>query len=426
MHHMAFAYGRLLQHRARANAEGVTAPRSVIYGLFALAAAFGTFESGSRALAAEPWPAESRAAALDIGAPLMGGEPSGAAWHEGLERLFIVDDRGRVVHMNGDGSDPMAIESLPSDIEAAFALPGDDDHIYVGLENPPTLLRVVIATGATAGSWVFPGMSVGSADERLESLAFLPNAFTAAIRTTEDAPYNDGNGSVFATGGLVLAGHQGNGRIYLYDIDLTLSDAPLLVNTYGPFDDAGDTLLDLADLDFHAPTGMLYALWDSPVAGKERGRLGLLDPATQFSVVTVWKTAADSFGEEGFALLDSGMGSGLARAVIAEDDASDHSVYLYSLFSVPGAQTTTTTTTSTTSTTTPPGLPSCADPSGDLAITATDALRVLRAAVGALSCLLCYCDVDGSGVTTAVDALRTLGIAVGQPHELLCPACTGQ
>jgi hypothetical protein len=33
------------------------------------------------------------------------------------------------------------------------------------------------------------------------------------------------------------------------------------------------------------------------------------------------------------------------------------------------------------------------------------------------------CDVDGSGAITASDALRTLKIAVGQSIELACPAC---
>jgi hypothetical protein len=57
-------------------------------------------------------------------------------------------------------------------------------------------------------------------------------------------------------------------------------------------------------------------------------------------------------------------------------------------------------------------------------ITASDALVVLRAAVGAMGCELCVCDVDGSGrCITATDALARLRAAVGLDVVLSCPAC---
>ncbi len=55
--------------------------------------------------------------------------------------------------------------------------------------------------------------------------------------------------------------------------------------------------------------------------------------------------------------------------------------------------------------------------------TATDALFVLKAAVGSLQCELCVCDADGNGSNTATDALRVLKVAVGNALALLCPAC---
>ncbi len=56
-------------------------------------------------------------------------------------------------------------------------------------------------------------------------------------------------------------------------------------------------------------------------------------------------------------------------------------------------------------------------------VTASDALFALNAAVGLLSCELCVCDVDDSGVITAGDALRILTAAVGGAVTLDCPAC---
>jgi para-aminobenzoate synthetase/4-amino-4-deoxychorismate lyase len=120
----------------------------------------------------------------------------------------------------------------------------------------------------------------------------------------------------------------------------------------------------------------------------------------------------DSIGEEGIALLDSGTANGLSRIVVAEDDPIGHGVRLFSAFPVIDAPTTTT-------------LPAdpCGDPTGDGRITATDALGVLRAAVGSDACQLCVCDVDSSGTISAVDALRTLSVSVGQISGLSCPLC---
>ena len=53
---------------------------------------------------------------------------------------------------------------------------------------------------------------------------------------------------------------------------------------------------------------------------------------------------------------------------------------------------------------------------------ASDALQVLRAAVGQQECRVCVCDVDGSGSVKASDALLTLRLAVGQNASLSCPA----
>ena len=65
----------------------------------------------------------------------------------------------------------------------------------------------------------------------------------------------------------------------------------------------------------------------------------------------------------------------------------------------------------------------CGDPDQDAGITATDALFVLRAAVGAETCFSCICDVDDSGRVTALDALMELDVAVGRELTLACASC---
>ncbi|HET9064169.1 MAG TPA: hypothetical protein VFO62_12850, partial [Candidatus Binatia bacterium] len=67
---------------------------------------------------------------------------------------------------------------------------------------------------------------------------------------------------------------------------------------------------------------------------------------------------------------------------------------------------------------------SCADPDASRAVNASDALVLLRVAVGLENCHSCICNVDSSpGPIGASDALRTLSVAVGLPVDLRCPSC---
>lgn len=52
----------------------------------------------------------------------------------------------------------------------------------------------------------------------------------------------------------------------------------------------------------------------------------------------------------------------------------------------------------------------------------SDALIILKGAVGQVVCLPCECDTDSNGEVVSSDALRVLKAAVGLPIPLLCPA----
>ncbi len=68
----------------------------------------------------------------------------------------------------------------------------------------------------------------------------------------------------------------------------------------------------------------------------------------------------------------------------------------------------------------------CGQPvTGGPSPTATDALYVLRAAVGIDACSTDVCDTDGSCVITAGDALRLLAIVTGGQQGLACGLCGG-
>jgi len=92
---------------------------------------------------------------------------------------------------------------------------------------------------------------------------------------------------------------------------------------------------------------------------------------------------------------------------------------------VPPPTTTTTSTSTSTSTTTSSTMPpprACGDVDDNGTVTASDALSILKAAVGGPECdaSVCFCNVDGNDRLSAADALLALKIAVGQP---LAPHC---
>jgi hypothetical protein len=81
---------------------------------------------------------------------------------------------------------------------------------------------------------------------------------------------------------------------------------------------------------------------------------------------------------------------------------------------------TSTTVPDTTTTTLPPdGMCGDADDNGSIA--ASDALLVLRAAVGSATCPAARCDTDSNSFVNASDALRILRAAVGLAEPLDCP-----
>lgn len=56
-------------------------------------------------------------------------------------------------------------------------------------------------------------------------------------------------------------------------------------------------------------------------------------------------------------------------------------------------------------------------------VSVSDALAILKAAVGLRPCVACRCDANGSGLVTASDAQIILKVSVGQQVTLACPPC---
>ena len=293
-----------------------------------LATTLALLTTGLTALAADPWPAESNAEADDIGGGLTGFEPSGTVWHPGLNQLLVVDDGGGLARLDIDGTNVTRWDGIGGDFEGVTYADAASDLVYVGQENYPTILEVNRNTGAVGKTWLLNEMATGGTNSRLEALTFLPDEFCGNTTEQGGGLYNAGEGSQYGAGGLFLAGHQGDGKIYAYDVDLATSGVRTFVNSFGPYTD-GSTLTDLSGLDLHRASGVLFAVWDGP------NTIAALDVSiVGFQITQAWSFPAGSDNEEGVALVDDGCPEGLSRIVIAEDPESTHDVWVYDEFPV--------------------------------------------------------------------------------------------
>ena len=74
-------------------------------------------------------------------------ETSGLTWHDGLQKLFAVSDEGIVSMMNADGSD-IVNWNVPGDLEALTVADHSSNLIYIGVENPDSILEFDVTTGS--------------------------------------------------------------------------------------------------------------------------------------------------------------------------------------------------------------------------------------------------------------------------------------
>jgi hypothetical protein len=256
------------------------------------------------------WPAEPQSSAVNLGRDLPTAfEPSGVAYRQGVDALWVVSDSGVLAQVDFSGC-VRSLVSIPGDLEGVTWGADGDPTLYLGTENYPSIQGYVPARPIR--TWNLPEMAFGDANTRLEALAFLPDGHCGILS------YNNGQGSQYQSGGLFLAGHQGDGKIYVYDID-TSGSAVTFIGTFGPYE--GRT--DLSGLCFHIPSGTLYGIWDA------YGVMGRFSDDLK-TVVETWSFPVGSDNEEGIAIVGCGLSSSI---VICEDDGGAlHHVWLYREF----------------------------------------------------------------------------------------------
>ena len=168
-------------------------PRRLLCTSFALL--WLTFAGVGPASSQSAWPGDAGttiATAGGAGSLLSGYEPSGAVWHTVRATLFIVGDDGQLTELARDGT-VLNDWVIGGDLEGVTIADPESELIYIGREHPDAVLEFDISTGlTTSNSWDLTSWMTGSANLGLEALTYVD--------------------------GLFYAGHQGEGNIYVFDL----------------------------------------------------------------------------------------------------------------------------------------------------------------------------------------------------------------
>lgn len=189
--------------------------------------------------------------AVDIGGGLPAGyEPSGADWHSRLNKVFSVHDNGYLFMMNKDGSE-IATWAIGGDLEGVTIADPESDFVYIGREYPAAILEFNIESGVVTRTFSLGGDMPESSSQGLEALTFVERVG-------------------HPEGGEFWAGHQGSGRIYVFDVPIvssTESTAVTLTAIHQPV-----VRSDLSGMDYSPFYHVVYVIYDSS------NRLVIVDP----------------------------------------------------------------------------------------------------------------------------------------------------
>ena len=169
-------------------------------------------------------------------------ETSGLTWHDGLQKLFAVSDEGIVSMMNADGSD-IVNWNVPGDLEALTVADHTSNYIYIGVENPDSILEFDVTTGQVTRTFDLTDWMTGADNRGLEALAFVPDA-------------------THPEGGLFYAGLQSDGRIYQFALPIVSSSSSTAVTFVQSMAIEGGST-DLAGLAYDPSSDLLLAMFDS-------------------------------------------------------------------------------------------------------------------------------------------------------------------
>lgn len=123
-------------------------------------------------------------------------EPSGAVWHSGLEQLLVAFDNGYVASIDQDGSN-LTRWHVAGDLEGITVADPNSPFVYVGLENPDSILELNFNTGEVTRTFDLTPWMTGPHNLGLEAVTFVPDSNNLE-------------------GGLFYAGLQNDRKIYSF------------------------------------------------------------------------------------------------------------------------------------------------------------------------------------------------------------------
>ena len=171
-----------------------------------------------------------------------GYETSGLVLHEGFNKLFAVSDEGILSMMNPDGTG-LVHWSLSGDFEAITVADHDSDFIYIGVENPDSIIEFDVSIGEITRIFRLTNWMTGPSNLGLEALTFVPDASQPE-------------------GGYFYAGLQSSGTIYSFQLPIHSSTDSTTVTFIDTLQVEGKHT-DISGLTYDPSSDRILALYDS-------------------------------------------------------------------------------------------------------------------------------------------------------------------
>eukprot|EP01114_Cavostelium_apophysatum_P001041 TRINITY_DN108_c0_g1_i1.p1 TRINITY_DN108_c0_g1~~TRINITY_DN108_c0_g1_i1.p1 ORF type:complete len:970 (-),score=304.90 TRINITY_DN108_c0_g1_i1:115-3024(-) len=199
--------------------------------------------------------------------------PSDLHYNPSTKKLITVGPN-MLTYIETGGSHKTENWPVSGDLEAVTSVPSKSGFLYLGVEYPPAILEFDESSHSVTRTITLDLGSDITSQEGLEGLAFVPS-------------------SGHPNGGQFWAGNQKDGKIYVFDIDLTSSDSTAqLQESFA----ALPGLTGVSTLWYSEETDVVYGITD-------RKWLFAIDPATR----AVKKTWAIGVGNpEGVVVLGKG------------------------------------------------------------------------------------------------------------------------
>lgn len=225
-----------------------------------------------RCLAIDAWPAGAGTTIATY------SDASGVVWHEARQSLFVVQNTGTLVELGSDGTLKDSW-SVAGDLEG-IALAENDRYLYIGIEHPDSIVEFDLQTEALTGkSWDLTTWMTGPDNSGLEGLAYRDGYF--------------------------LAGLQADGKIYVFDVNLSVSGDVDYIETIVP----NASYTDIAGIDYNSDTGIVYSIFD--------GQDALIELNASNEIAEHYSLPGTA--QEGFAMKTNCM-SRTADVYVANDD----------------------------------------------------------------------------------------------------------